>query len=66
MWKNWIKRQGVKDVAEKIGISIQAVHGWLRDEKRPSDIHKKRLIELAKGEFGYADFFADLPKAANE
>lgn len=60
MWRKWIKAQGIKAVADDLKIEYETVRRWVVGICKPSDTHKKKLIKLAKGEFGYADFFTDV------
>ena len=56
-WRKWIKTQGIQAVATKLGVSFEAVRAWVNDGRVPKDATKKKLVKMAKGEFGYADFF---------
>ena len=59
MWREWIKRKGIKEVAFLLDVHPETVRGWVNG-KRPKDEHKKRLVAIAGNEFGYSDFFADI------
>ena len=57
MWKRWIRKQGVKNIAKQLNITDQAVYKWLWDKGLPSDKNKKKLIKISRGAIGPADFF---------
>ena len=57
MWRKWIESQGIKQVADTLGLSYETVRLWVKQGQNPKDEHKKMLVKLAKGEFGFADFF---------
>ena len=60
MWRTWIKHNGIRQTAKDLKIEYESVRRWVVGICLPSDILKKKLIKLAKGEFGYADFFTDV------
>jgi len=57
IWRKWIETKGKKQVAEQLGTTEEIVRQWLKYDKRPSYNNIKKLVEIADGEFGYADFF---------
>jgi hypothetical protein len=60
IWRLWIKRKGVQEVAFLLNVNQETVRGWVNYGKNPKDEHKKRLVALSGNEFGYADFFTDM------
>ena len=56
-WKLWIERQGIKKVADELGLSTETVRLWAREDNNPADKHKKKLVEMCNNAFSYNDFF---------
>lgn len=57
VWRKWIKDKGLQQIANRLGVTYETVRSWVNDGLTPKDSTKKRLVKMAKGEFGYADFF---------
>lgn len=57
MWRTWIKQQGANKIASELGVSSETVRLWVKQDQNPKDKMKKKLVEMAGGEFGFADFF---------
>ncbi len=57
VWKEWIKRVGIKTIADKLGVTYEVVRLWANTSQNPSDKHKRLLVQMCEGEFGYSDFF---------
>jgi len=62
MWREWVKRKGIQEVAFLVGVNQETVRGWVKYGKNPKDDHKKKLVALSNNEFGYADFFTNPAK----
>ena len=59
VWRKWIETKGKKKIADNLGVTEEIVRQWLKYEQRPSHRNIKQLVEMADGEFGYADFFKE-------
>jgi hypothetical protein len=56
-WRKWLIYKGFSEVASMLGISRQAVFLWAERDQMPKDAHKRKLVELADGEFDLMDFY---------
>lgn len=57
MWRKWVEQQGIRETADRLGVSYETVRLWIREGQNPKDATKKALVRMADGEFGFADFF---------
>lgn len=56
-WREWIKHQGISKVAKQMDVTYECVRAWVNDKGMPKDDHKKELVSLSNGEFGFGTFF---------
>ena len=56
-WKEWIKQYGTREIAEKCGVSYEAVRKWLKGITEPSKSNILKIVELSGGEVTFEDFF---------
>lgn len=59
-WREWIKRKGIKNVANECGLSYEMVRLWVKGVNEPTKRHIVRLIEISEGELRLEDFFPEL------
>lgn len=57
LWRKWIEEQGIKKVADMLGVSYETVRNWVKNGQTPKDALKKRLVIIANGAFGYSAFY---------
>jgi len=57
MWREYIKEQGILEIAAKMKVTRQTVYNWLNGAYPIPDPVKKKLIKLSGGAFGIMDFY---------
>ena len=57
-WQRWIIKKGLRKVADRCGVSYEAVRLWVHGKTVPNDKNKKVLVKYSRGELSIGDFFS--------
>jgi len=56
MWRSWVKKYGIRQLAEALGISYESVRRWALGITRPEGKNLHNLVHLAFRSLSPDDF----------
>ena len=61
-FRKWIKELGIRNTANLLDVTYEAVRAWLNDKGTPQNPTARKMLKLSGGKIDPASFFNDRSK----